>query len=74
MMTQRQYSALKSKLTRAERSGDPFKVLDATRDAFALFEEVGYPDAWHRWNIARMDAEMAIARLKADGRTLRSLR
>lgn len=53
----RQWTNQKTALTKAIRSGDPFKVIAATRKAVAQWEEKGFwPDAWHRWNIALSDA------------------
>jgi len=56
-LTKSDLSRLKSKLTRAKNSKDPEKVLAACEEAFAIFEEKGYPDNWHTWNIAREDAQ-----------------
>ena len=52
----------KGALTRAQKSGDPQKVIDACDAAFAEFEEVGYPDCHANWEIARMDAQFEIQR------------
>ena len=60
MMDNATYRRLKSRLTRAEHSGDPRKVLAETRYAFDIFEDDGYPDGWARWDNARRDAEYAI--------------
>lgn len=50
------YPALKARLTRAQRSGDPLQVIDACNAAARTFAADGWPDCWHRWNIARQDA------------------
>ena len=54
----------RSALTRAKNSGDPRKVIAAVDAAFAEFDEPGniWPDSWHVWNIARLDAVMEVAR------------
>lgn len=55
---QRQFRAQKSALTRAINSGDPEKVIVATRKAVAEWEgwKYGWPDNWHNWNRALDDA------------------
>lgn len=55
-LTQQEFRNLKSRLTRALNTKDPSKVLAETSRAFAIFEEKGYPDDWHRWNRAKEDA------------------
>lgn len=61
MMTQQQFVSLKAGLTRAKKKG-PEAILAECDRAFQMFEDHGYPDAWHTWNIARKDAKYAIAR------------
>lgn len=58
MTTEQQYRKQKAALTRAERSGDPLKVLEVTRQAFDLWNSHGnyWPDGWPRWNVAEGDA------------------
>lgn len=58
MDEQKQYRNQKSALTRAINSGDPEKVIAATRKAVAEWAgwKYGWPDDWHRWNIALSDA------------------
>ena len=71
-MDNRTYRNLKSRLTRAINSKDPNKVLAECDRAFALFDTDGpWPDDWHRWNIARQDAEFEIRRQEAGIGTLR---
>jgi hypothetical protein len=65
MITRQQATAMKSALTRAQRSGDSARILKVCDAAFETFERDGYPDAWHRWNIAREDARYAMARERA---------
>lgn len=62
-LTRAQFSAAKSRLTRAIRTGDPHKVLAVVEDTFATWDagNYAYPDDWHRWERARTDADMAIA-------------
>jgi len=61
-LTQAEFSALKTKLTRAINSKDPQRICRTADAALAIFEEKGYPDAWHRWQVAKQDAEWAIRR------------
>lgn len=61
-LTQREYRNEKSKLTRAQRAGDPQKVLAVARAALALFEEKGFPDGWYRWQRAMEDAQLELER------------
>lgn len=57
-LDQATYRKQKAALTRAINSGDPIRVLIATRDAFALWNDHGhaFPDDWHRWHRAEADA------------------
>lgn len=54
----RQYRNQKSALTRAVNTQDPEKVIAATKKAVSEWEgwHYGWPDDWHRWNIALSDA------------------
>lgn len=52
----REMPKLKAALTRAKRSGDPLKVRDACATAAETFNRIGWPDNWHTWNIALVDA------------------
>lgn len=47
-------------LTRAINAGDPKKILETANRALAKFDEIGYPDQWHRWQRARDDAVYAL--------------
>lgn len=50
---------LKSKLTRAKKSGDPDKVIAVVQEAYAAFDRWGaYPDNWHLFKRAEDDARM----------------
>lgn len=62
-LTKAQMSAAKSRLTRALNSKDPERVIAEVDRTFAEWEDGDYafPDNWHRWNIARTDATMALA-------------
>lgn len=53
---------LKSRLTRAKRSGDYNRVLQEVQDAYETFEREGYPDCWQDWERAAMDARFATGR------------
>lgn len=57
-LTNKEYSQLKSKLTRAINSKDPNVIIKTVDEAEAIFNEKGYPDFWNRWEIARQDAIM----------------
>lgn len=61
-LTQKEFASLKSRLTRAEnkKREDPEKLLSEATRALAVFEEKGFPDAWHRWQRAKEDAEYLI--------------
>lgn len=59
-LTQREFSALKSKLTKAINSGDHERVIACRNEAFAIFERKGYPDDWARWERAADDARFAL--------------
>jgi hypothetical protein len=52
----------KGALTRAKKSRDPHKVVKVCEAAFVAFETLphGWPDNWHLWNVARIEAETAI--------------
>jgi hypothetical protein len=52
----------KSNLTRAQKSGDPNKVIGAVDAAFKDWDDSGnsYPDQWHNWKRAKEDAEHQI--------------
>ena len=55
----RTYRAQKAALTRAKNSGDPDKVIAEVKRFYAEYDDADMPlpDDWHRWNIARIDAE-----------------
>lgn len=68
----KKFSAQKAALTRAQNSGDPFKVLAAVKKAVHEWDthpdfRGGWPDDWHRWNIALSDAAFAQRRMLLDG-------
>lgn len=58
----RKYSAQKAALTRAIRTGDPYRIKAECNRFFNEYEEAGVPlpDDWHRWNVAGNDAVFAI--------------
>lgn len=60
-LTQQEYRNLKSRLTRAKKQG-PEAIVAACDRALTIFENEGYPDDWHRWERAREDARMELAR------------
>lgn len=61
MLTKRQHTTLKGRLTRAITSGNPRKVIGEAQRALAIFEEEGFPDDWHRWDRALGDATWELA-------------
>ena len=61
-LTKRELTTLKARLTRAKRSGDPKQVITVVNDAFDVFDDKGYPDCWHTFNIAREDARLDLER------------
>lgn len=54
---QREHIALKSELTRAINARDAVKVKAACLHAVRVWKTwpYGWPDQWHRWNIASRD-------------------
>ena len=50
------YRNLKSRLTRAQNSGDPLKVLAECKNFQAVAGNSVWPDDWHRWKVAAEDA------------------
>lgn len=50
----------KAALTRARNNGDEHKIIEVYEAALADFEEHGYPDCWHRWESAKIDAELSL--------------
>lgn len=59
-LSQKEYNRMKANLTRAQNTKDPQKVLDECAKAFQIFDEKGYPDAWHLWQAAQDTAQMAL--------------
>ena len=60
-LANKQHRNQKSALTRAinhwKRTGDNSKIADACYDALREWKVWGaWPDDWHRWNIALLDA------------------
>lgn len=55
-LTQREYTNLKSRLTRARNTKDPDKILKEVLHAEAIFRERGWPDSWANWEVAKQDA------------------
>lgn len=50
----------KGALTRAQNSGDPWKVIAACVKVADEWHGLAWPDDWHRWNIALQDACYAL--------------
>jgi len=63
-LTQKEFRAAKSRLTRAINSGDPQKVIDEVDRTFDAWDAGSYawPDDWARWERAREDAAMSLRR------------
>jgi hypothetical protein len=63
-LTKQQFSAAKSRLTRAKNSGDPHKVVAVVTAQFDEWNDgdYAYPDNWHDWQRALDDADYAIRR------------
>lgn len=61
MLDKQSYRAHKSALTRAKKVG-PEKVALVCAAALQDFEDNGYPDDWHRWQVALQDAQFEIWR------------
>lgn len=57
-LDQKEFTRLKGRLTRVENKGDSAKIIAECDYAFKIFDEKGYPDSWHHWNIAREDAKL----------------
>jgi hypothetical protein len=55
MLTQQEFTTLKSRLTRAKKSGDADRVLYEVKDAVRTFNEKGWPDNWPMWRVAAED-------------------
>lgn len=68
-LTKAQFSAAKSRLTRAlngaKRTGDWQKVLDTVAATYAEWDagSYAYPDDWHRWERAKDDALWGLRRM-----------
>ena len=61
-LTQKEYSTLKARLTRAINSHQPEKVKAEVLRANTIFDAKGWPDDWARWQRALDDAEWAAYR------------
>lgn len=57
-----QYRADKTRLTKAVRSGNHRRIIDTVTETFESWDagDFAWPDDWHRWEMARYDAEMAL--------------
>jgi hypothetical protein len=72
MITQGEYRRLKTRLSRALNAaardrGNPVlwrKLRDEASYGLSVFEDVGYPDAWHRWEVAERDARFQLQLLE----------
>lgn len=66
-ITKAQYRADKARLTRAQNSGDPEKVVDAVEKTLAGWEGKAWPDDWARWLRAIQDVLWMIRFEGGDG-------
>lgn len=66
--TTRSYRGQKTALTRAINSDNPLAVLTEVLRTFTEWQESGqpWPDDWHRWRIAGLDALSDLQRMMAD--------
>lgn len=63
-LTNAQFRAAKTRLTRAVNSGDHRRIIGVVDEQFQIWNDgdFAYPDDWHRWERARQDAEVALRR------------
>ena len=54
---QKRYVRLKSALAKVVATKDNDKIIAECDRAFKVFEDMGYPDDWSRWQRAKDDAE-----------------
>lgn len=65
-LTPTQFRNAKTRLTKAvrcaARTGNHQRIIDVVDETFAEWDDgdFAYPDDWHRWERARLDAEMAL--------------
>lgn len=59
-LTQTEYRQAKSRLTRVVNRGDAHAIKREAEAALALFAAKGFPDDWHRWEMASYDAEVKL--------------
>lgn len=52
---------LKGRLARAKKKG-ALETIGECQSALTEFEVDGYPDSWHRWQVALRDAESQLIR------------
>ena len=62
MGAERTFTRVKAMLTRAERSGEPARMLEAVAEARRIFDVHGWPDWWARVDRLEDDALWAEAR------------
>jgi hypothetical protein len=64
----RSYRGQKNALTRAINSDNPLKVIEEVHRTFVEWQESGepWPDDWHRWRIAGLDALHDLQRIMWD--------
>lgn len=74
-LNKQQFSSAKARLTRAKNSGDPQRIIDVVDAQFREWDDgdYAYPDCWHNWQRARMDAEMALRYNLTPGQRLMAL-
>lgn len=57
---QKEYRAIKGKITKAKNSKDPHKLIKVINEAERVFNEVGFPDCWMHWESLRDSARYQI--------------
>lgn len=57
---QKEYRRQKTLLTRAVNAKEPKKIIDVCTNAFVVFDRIGWPDDWTRWQRAKEDAEWTV--------------
>ena len=64
----RSYRGQKTALSRAINSDNPLKVLEEVMRTIVEWQDSGqpWPDDWHRWRVAALDAIADLNRLMAD--------
>jgi len=65
-LTQREYTNIKSALTKAINTKRPQNIIAECDRALAIFEDRGYPDDWSRWERAKEDASFQLRKFRLE--------